>query len=215
MGNDFDDTDSRSPRSCVQVVGLGVQETGNPDLRGADERVRLSRRNLLVGGTLIACVFAGLTLLPSMNDGPPPERIEPTMEAVSACSALQGVDQRKSSIAAREGSPPRRDELPPGHIITGVMTAGNSTTFLGVVHPDGSFEVCEEAARNAQFTVNYLAAAELGELPDGMTYAYDWSGGFTNNTVTLNLEGVRLTDETVVESLKLPDGRTVPAPKSR
>jgi hypothetical protein len=214
MGNRFDDLDSEAQHDVVQIVDLGSPKVENVDFRTIDEPVRPNRRKLLVGGTLIACVFGGLTLLPSTNDGPPPAKIKPTIEAVSACSALQMVEQREASRNSIEGSALSRVQLPPRYIVSGVTVAGNDTILLGVDHPDGTFEVCEEAAQNAPFTVDYLTEADLGQLPDGMTYAYDWSSGFTDDTVTLNLQGVRQTDGTVTENLTLPDGRTVPAPQS-
>lgn len=215
MGNEFDGADSRAQPTNIQIVDLGVREAEDPDPRISKEPVRPDRRGLLLGGVLIACVFGGLTLLPSSNEAPAPEESAPAVEAVSACSALQSVEQREASRAAGQESPQSRDELPPGYIISGVTTAPDSTTLLGMVHPDGLFEVCEEAARDAPFTIDYLAEDELGELPDGMTYAYDWSSGVTDKGVTLDLEGVRLADGTVVDSLALPNGQTVPASQFR
>lgn len=215
MGNEFEGADSRSQHGGIQVVDLGVVPAEESDPHVDNEPVRPERRGTLIGGALITCVFGGLTFLPSMNDGPPTQATPPAVKAVSACSALEKAERRDRSQAAGEETPPERDDLPSGYMVAGVMTEWNISTSLGLVHPDGLFEVCEEAARDAPFTVRFLPEAELGELPEGMTYAYDWSKGFTDDGVTLDLEGVRLTDGTVVQSLTLPDGRKVPATQPR
>jgi hypothetical protein len=214
MGNEREDADNGSQHGGIRVVDLGVVQAEESDPHVNDRPVRPDRRGILIGGALITCVFGGLTFLPSMNDGPPTENPPPAVKAVSACSALERAEQRDRALAPGEESPSHRDDLPSGYTVAGVMTGPNSSTLFGLVHPDGLFEVCKEAASDASFTVRFLPEAELGELPEGMTYAYDWSKGFTDNGVTLDLEGVRLTDGTVVQSLTLPDGRKVPAIQS-
>ncbi|WP_434992289.1 hypothetical protein [Arthrobacter sp. Ld5] len=164
-----------------------------------------------MGGLVVAGVISGIVLLPPINDTPPPQEISPPIEAISACQAVEQAEQDEAAmLVGEDGGGPARN-LPSGYSLFGVMASPNATSLIGLLHPDGSVEICEESARRASFTVRFTPQADLGELPEGMTYAYDQPGGFTDNTLTLGLKGVRLGDGTVVRSLTLSDGRTVPA----
>ena len=214
VGNKGDnDANSRAQQdTAVHVVDLGVLEAKEPGPHKDKQPAPLDRRRLLLGGLLMAGIFGGLTLLPSLNDGPPPEAAVPPVEvAVPACRAVQQAEEQEAVRKEGDENQPSTRILPPGYSVTGVMTSHDSTSFIGVLHPDGSLEICEKSASTAPFSVRFATEAELGELPDDMTYAYDGMSSFTDNTLTLKLQGVRLTDGSIVESVTLPDGRTVPA----
>ncbi|WDF31971.1 hypothetical protein PTW37_08700 [Arthrobacter agilis] len=212
MGNEHDDADYRvRDGGGVQIIDVG-DPTPNESAIGIRSRLGLSaRKRFALGGTLMVGIFGGLTLLPSMNDGPPPEQVEKPLQAVSACQAIKQSQQREAAALEGQGEESPVNKLPPGYSLYGVMTSNTSTSLIGIVHPDGSLQICEEAAHGAPYAVRFPSEANLSQLPDGMTYAYDSSTSFTDNTLTLQLEGVRLADGTIMKSLTLPNGKTVPA----
>lgn len=211
MGNGVDSLRNDSHQvGRVQIVDLGAD---SPEERSLDSSHRPApplRRQFVVGGLVAAGLIGGLALLPPINDTPPPQKISPPIEALSACQAVEQAEQDEAAmLVGDDGGGPARN-LPSGYSLFGVMASPNTTSLIGLLHPDGSVEMCEESARRASFTVRFTPQTDLGELPEGMTYAYDQTGGLTDNTLTLGLKGVRLGDGTVVRSLTLSDGRTVP-----
>lgn len=209
MGTDAEDLDHGTHQGGrIQILDLGADARevlpAHPDSHPAPSK----RRRILVGGLVLVGLFCGLSLLPSTDDTPPPEKISPPIEALSAC---QAVEQAEAVEPAGEGDGASARELPSGYSLFGVMTSRDTTELVGLLHPDGSVEICEESARHAPFDVRFASQDDLGELPEGMTYAYEQSGGLSDHTLAMRLKGVRLSDGTVVESLILSDGRTIPA----
>ncbi len=164
-----------------------------------------------MGGLVLLGLFGGLTLLPSPDNTPPPEEISAPLEAPGACQAIDQAKQDGLAGPESESDGAAARKLPSGYGLYGVKTSPDTTELIGMLHPDGSVEICEESARRAPFDVRFAALDDLGELPEGMTYAYEQSGGFSDNTLTIGLDGVRLSDGTIVESLTLSDGLTIPA----
>ncbi|MEG9250245.1 hypothetical protein V6S67_19305 [Arthrobacter sp. Soc17.1.1.1] len=212
MGNGVDGVrDGSHQIGRVQIVDLGADSPEERSLDSDSRPAPSKRRRFVVGGLVGAGLVGGLALLPPINDIPPPQEISPPIEALSACQAVKQAEQDEAAmLIGEDGGGPARN-LPSGYSLFGVMASPNTTSLIGILHPDGSVEICEESARRASFTVRFTPQADLGELPEGMTYAYDQARGLTDNTLTLGVKGVRLGDGTVVRSLTLSDGRTVPA----
>lgn len=213
MGNDVDGLESGMHRDgSVQILDVRAEE---PEARPTDASSRLlatKRRRIVVGGLVLAGLFGGLTLLPAINETPPPERISPPVETLDACQAVEQAAHEEAVELGGGSDGASARHLPSGASLYGVMTSRDTTELVGLAHPDGSVEICEDSARLAPFNVRFASEADLGELPEGMTYAYEQPGGFLDNTLVLDLRGVRLRDGTVVRSLTLSDGRILPAP---
>lgn len=207
--DDFDDGKHQDGR--IQILDLGADAPEVPSAHPHDGPAPSKRKRILMGGLVLVGLFGGLTLLPSPDDTPPPEEISAPLEAPGACQAIDQAKQDGLAGPESESDGASARKLPSGYGLYGVKTSPDTTELIGLLHPDGSVEICEESVRRAPFDVRFAARADLGELPEGMTYAYEQSGGFSDNTLTIGLEGVRLSDGTVVESLTLSDGRSVPA----
>ncbi|BBE22218.1 hypothetical protein MN0502_11010 [Arthrobacter sp. MN05-02] len=211
MGNEYGDANHRVHNDVIEIIDIGASAADEPIPSTSNKPGLTRRKQFALGGTLMACVFAGLTLLPSTNDGPPAEPVETPAEALNACEAIEQSEKQEAAELAGQSKEPQASEHPPGYSLFGVMTSNDSTSLIGLTHPDGFIQICEQSARSAPFDVRFPTEADLGELPDGMTYAYASSSSFTDNTLTLRLEGVRRADGTVTKSVTLPDGKTVPA----
>ena len=208
--DDFDDGKHQDGR--IQILDLGADAPEKPFTHPRNGPAPFKRMRILMGGLVLVSLFGGLTLFPSPDDTPPPEEINPPVEALNACQALEQAEQDDDAAGPESESTESSARKPPsGYSLYGVMTSPDTTELVGLLHPDGSVEICEESARRAPFDVRFAAQADLGELPEGMTYAYEQSAGFSDNTLTMGLKGIRLSDGTVVESLTLSNGRTVPA----
>ncbi|MHA7283906.1 hypothetical protein [Arthrobacter sp. TMS2-4] len=207
--DDFDDGKHQDGR--IQILDLAADAPEKPSAHPRNGPAPSKRMRILMGGLVLVGLFGGLTLLPSPDDTPPPEEISPPIEALTACQALEQAEQDGAAGPESERGRSSARNPPSGYSLYGVMTSPDTTELVGLLHPDGSVEICEESARRAPFDVRFAAQADLGELPEGMTYAYKQSGGFSDNTLTMGLKGIRLSDGTVVESLTLSNGRTVPA----
>lgn len=195
----------------IQIVDLGTRSTDG-FVPVEHHQTGLSvRGRVVLGGGLAVLLATGLTLLPSLNEVPPPEHVEPPVEALDACQTVDRARKQEAADPAGQGEASPPDIMPPGYTLYGVMTSNTETTLIGLIHPDQTLQICEEVARSAPFTVRFPTEAELGQLPDDMSYAYDSSGSFSENTLTIRLKGVRLEDGTITESVTLADGRTVPS----
>lgn len=211
MNNRSSRGDRADRHAGIQIVDLGTRSTDSPVPIERHQRGLPLRSRAVLGGAVAVLLATGLTLLPSLNEVPPPEHAEPPVEALNACQAVERARQQEAADPAGQGEASSPNLMPPGYTLYGVMTSNTETTLIGLIHPDQTLQVCEEVAKSAPFAVRFPTEAELGQLPDEMSYAYDSSGSFSENTLILHLKGVRLEDGTITESVTLADGRTVPS----
>lgn len=212
---------------AVSITDLGDRSTDTPRPAPGEpppnRAPRSRRRTFALAVVLGTGLIAGLALLPPAFDTSSPESTGtstptdgaeasstttgiPVPDVPNACDA---VGQDQASATTRQDDVSLTQKLPAGYSRYGVMTSPDTTELIGVLHPDGTLQVCEESALTASLEVRFPTEADLGQLPEEMTYAYG-SHGASKDGLSLQLKGVRLPDGSVVDSTTLPDGRIVP-----
>lgn len=196
----------------VQIIDLGVATHQGPPTVQARARPRFPRWTLILGGAIGIGLLSGQVLRPAPADTPVPTESASALPAPSACEVIRQV--RLSNMATSTADVGTADSpmtLPEGYSVLGVMSEQTrSSVGIGLVHPDGLVEVCEDPADGEALNVVFSGQGELGALPEGMSYAYTKPHGWIEEGPVLRVAGVRLADGTVVKDLTLPDGRVVP-----
>ena len=195
----------------VQIIELGMDPLGEPPLQRADQPVGSLRKRVVVGGLVMAGLFAGAAFLASNNDSPPPEEAsnpQTTTEGDTVPAIPDACNAIEQAMQAGESS---RTNPPSGYSWYAAATPERTVSDIGLVHPDGSIQLCEESAREVSLNIQFPTEADLGKLPENLTYAYTSAEDVNNDgLLSLALEGVRLPDGLVVDSLTLAGGRVVP-----
>ena len=189
----------------VEIVDLGAPLIGEPPATQETPVPCGHRRRWIIGAVIAAGLLSTATLLPapleSQQPGPPMEAQPPP----STCPAVQRIQQ---SDAARDTV----TGFPPGYtvLVVSVVETGQYSE-VGLIHPDGLIELCADPTDLEAAGVVVRNRVDLGELPEGMSYAYQQPGGWSKEGLVLRVAGIRLNDGTVIDQPPSPEGAPVPA----
>ena len=214
MGNSMnskDWVDHERQDGGVRIVELGAEPTDALEPASTDRPNAPRRWPFILVAILGTALVAGLTLVPLIDDTPLPDGSEApvTTKNVEVPAIPEACNAIEQALQAGESS---RTNPPSGYRWYAAETPERTFSNIGLVHPDGSIQLCEESAQEASLNIQFPTEADLGELPENLTYAYTSAYDPPNDgLLSLTLEGVRLPDGTVVKSLTLLDGRSVPA----
>lgn len=183
-------------------------------------RRRLSKR---LRGAVLTAGMVGFVVVAGDDPGSsePPHAM---VERSDVCDVITAVQERvvteqpsghgrSTGIASQPVSaiPVSGDVVIPSDIsmtVFQVDTVTGRDVPFALVDSSGFWEFCSKSTELTALEESpYPSEDELGELPDGMSYVYRQDD---LTTTTYDVAGIRLRDGSVVDSVTLQDGRTLP-----
>ncbi len=136
-----------------------------------------------------------------------PEAVETTAEKPDICGEVaraNNAELRQEELFSEHDAEPAPGK---GYSLLGAWPAGSDHTVIyGQLYPDQSIEICgyPEDLESLGIT-SPVRQEELGELPEGASYAYELCPA-GSPTQELELLGVRREDGTIFDVLMMQDG---------
>lgn len=161
-------------------------------------------------------MFAGLAavvVLTVIGDNRFGTKLQAVPAAPDVCSTVLEAQRAETKQAASSSQVPSLDHASSQ---TPYMSVGHMDpetgkyTFYARVDPHEQFwEFCGTSAQLGAIGVEpFPDEEELGQLPDGMSYVYLQD----QQSFEYSVAGIRLRDGSVVDSVELRDGKTLPEP---
>ncbi|MFJ6001274.1 hypothetical protein [Arthrobacter sp. NPDC092385] len=208
MGESTDSSDT-GLRPAVKIVDLGaVPDTEDPGDVSEQDRPT-SRRRIAYVLSAAVVLLSAMALLP---DGGAPDASSSSKSAGKKPDVCEVV-MRANEAEANQGEPDQAAVGPDSSRYRLIATWPQGSTYAvsyGFIYSDESIQICGNPEDLANVGIpSQVRHEELGDLPAGMSYAYKIrSSGSPNQE--LELLGVRLPDDSVVEEVVLPNGEVRP-----
>lgn len=195
----------------VEIFDLGA----DPDspVGQVPPQQRAARRSAVkvsVAAAVVLLVLAAVQTFQS-NDQKVAEAVETLAQKPDVCDEVaraNGAEMRISEVSSDRdtGSAPGL-----GYSLLGAWPEGaDDTVIYGRLYPDQSIEICGDPEDLAHLGItSSVRQEELGELPEGASYAYELNSAGPPNQ-ELELLGVRQEDGTIFDVVVLPDGSVRP-----
>jgi hypothetical protein len=140
-----------------------------------------------------------------------PEAVETVAEKSDICGEVaraNDAELRQGQMSSDRDAGPAESE---GYSLLGAWPAeSDHTVIYGRLYPDQSIEICGRPEDLVALGItSSVRQEELGELPEGASYAYELSPAGSPNQ-ELDLLGVRREDGTIFDAVMMPDGSPRP-----
>ena len=196
-------------RSAIKITDLGAPLPPEEPVVMRAEESASSRRRLVVALSAAVALLGGMALLPEVNapadaeDQPAVVQKPDVCEAVTRANAAEADTSKSDQPTEWTGSSKYR-------LIAAWPQGSAFAVSYGFIYPDGSIELCGKPESLVDLGISSeVRQDELGDLPLKMSYAYKMrSSGSPEQE--LELVGVRLPDDSVVEEFVLPNGEVRP-----